>query len=53
VIHSNVTANPTAEWTARPIVEVFPWQDPPRYLLRDRDKIYGQGPSRPDDPAGV
>ena len=41
VLHFNVTANPTAAWTAQQIVEAFPWQDPPRYLLRDRDKIYG------------
>lgn len=42
VIHFNVTTNPTAEWTAQQIVEAFPWQDPVRYLLCDRDKIYGQ-----------
>jgi putative transposase len=41
VIHFNVTANPTAAWTARQIVEAFPWQDPPKYLLRDRDKTHG------------
>lgn len=32
---------PTAAWTAQQIVEAFPNQDPPRYLLRDRDGIYG------------
>jgi hypothetical protein len=42
VLHFNVTANPTAAWTAQQIVEAFPWQEPPKYLLRDRDKIYGQ-----------
>jgi putative transposase len=42
VIHYNVTANPTAAWTAQQIVEAFPWQDPPKYLLRDRDKIHGK-----------
>jgi hypothetical protein len=42
VLHFNVTANPTAAWTAQQIVEAFPWQDPPMYLLRDRDGIYGQ-----------
>jgi hypothetical protein len=41
VIHFNVTANPTAAWTSQQIVEAFPWQDPPKYLLRVRDKIYG------------
>ena len=37
----DVTTNPTAEWTAQQIVEAFPWDDAPRYLLRDRDGIYG------------
>src|SRR5215475_10115728 len=40
-IHFNVTAHPTAEWTARQIAEAFPWDSAPRYLLRDRDCIYG------------
>src|SRR5678816_65696 len=40
-IHFNVTAHPTAEWTARQITEAFPWDSAPRYLLRDRDCIYG------------
>jgi transposase InsO family protein len=37
----NVTANPTAEWIARQITEAFPWNEAPRYLIRDRDRIYG------------
>jgi transposase InsO family protein len=37
----NVTANPTAEWLAHQITEAFPWNDAPRYLIRDRDRIYG------------
>lgn len=41
VVHFNVTANPTAEWTAQQIIEAFPWDTAPRYLLRDRDSIYG------------
>ncbi len=41
VLHLNVTTNPTAEWTAQQIVEAFPWDSAPRYLLRDRDRIYG------------
>ncbi len=32
----------TAEWTARQIVESFPWDTAPRYLIRDNDKIYGR-----------
>jgi transposase InsO family protein len=37
----NVTANPTAEWIARQLTEAFPWSEAPRYLIRDRDRIYG------------
>jgi type II secretory pathway pseudopilin PulG len=37
----NVTTNPTAEWIARQITEAFPWNEGPRYLVRDRDRIYG------------
>jgi transposase InsO family protein len=41
VVHFNITANPTANWTAQQIVEAFPYDDAPRFLLRDRDSIYG------------
>jgi transposase InsO family protein len=37
----NVTANPTAEWVARQITEAFPWDGSARYMIRDRDRIYG------------
>ncbi len=37
----NVTANPTAEWIARQITEAFLWEEPPEYLVRDRDRIFG------------
>jgi len=37
----NVTTNPTAEWIARQLTEAFPWDETPRYLIRDRDRIYG------------
>ena len=40
-MHFNVTAHPTEQWTAQQIVEAFPWNEAPRYLLRDRDSIYG------------
>ncbi len=42
VVHFDVAANPTAQWTAQQIVEAFPYDDAPRFLLRDRDSIYGQ-----------
>jgi hypothetical protein len=41
VLHVNVTAAPTAQWTAQQLVEAFPWDTAPRYLLRDRDAVYG------------
>ena len=42
VIHFNVTAHPTAQWTAQQITEAFPWEIAPKYLLRDRDRIFGK-----------
>jgi len=41
VVHFNVTAHPTAEWPAQQIVEAFPFDSSPKYLWRDRDRIYG------------
>jgi putative transposase len=41
LIHINITDHPTAAWTARQIVEAFPDDTAPRYLLRDRDGTYG------------
>jgi transposase InsO family protein len=43
ILHFGVTAHPTAEWTAHQLREAFPWDSAPRYLLRDRDRIFGQG----------
>jgi len=37
-----VTTHPTAEWLARQLVEAFPWDTAPRYLIRDNDAAYGQ-----------
>src|SRR3982075_485309 len=37
----NVTTNPTSDWIARQMTEAFPWDDAPKYLIRDRDRIYG------------
>ena len=42
VVHWSVTENPTAAWTAQQIVEAFPEDSAPSYLLRDRDAIYGE-----------
>jgi putative transposase len=41
IVHFGVTAHPTAEWTAQQLREAFPWETAPRYLLRDRDTIFG------------
>src|SRR5688572_11445176 len=41
ILHFAVTAHPTAEWTAQQLREAFPWDSAPRYLLRDRDRIFG------------
>jgi hypothetical protein len=42
VVHFSVTAQPTAAWTAQQLVEALPWDTAPRYLIRDRDSIFGQ-----------
>jgi putative transposase len=42
VLHFNVTEHPTAAWTAQQIVDAFPDDSAPSYLLRDRDTVYGQ-----------
>jgi putative transposase len=42
LLHLNVTDHPTAVWTAQQIIEAFPDDSAPRFLLRDRDAIYGE-----------
>jgi len=42
VVHFNVTPRPTARWTAQQVVEAFPFDSAPRFLIRDHDGIYGQ-----------
>jgi transposase InsO family protein len=46
LVWTNVTANPTAEWIARQITDAFPWDEAPRYLIRDRDTSYGMAVTR-------
>lgn len=41
ILHFHVTAHPTAEWTAQQLRNAFPWDSAPRYLLRDRDRTFG------------
>jgi len=42
VIHFNLTESPTAAWTGQQIVEAFPWDTAPKYMLRDRDGKFGK-----------
>jgi transposase InsO family protein len=42
VIHFNVTEHPTAVWAAQQIIEAFPEDGAPRFMVRDRDGIYGE-----------
>src|ERR1700719_1172752 len=41
ILQFGVTAHPTAEWTVQQLRNAFPWDTAPRYLLRDRDRIFG------------
>jgi transposase InsO family protein len=41
ILHCNVTDSPSPLWTARQLIEAFPWDTAPKYLIRDRDKIFG------------
>src|SRR5437879_9064610 len=46
LVHLNVTEHPTAEWTARQLLEACGLEEAPRHLIRDRDKVYGERFSR-------
>lgn len=41
ILHFAVTKHPTSAWTGQQVVEAFRWDSAPTYLLRDRDRIYG------------
>jgi hypothetical protein len=41
IVHVNATPHPTAAWTAQQLREAWPWDAAPRFLIRDRDAIYG------------
>jgi len=43
VVHFNVTDHPTEQWTAQQLIEAFLYDSALRYLIRDRDSIYGEG----------
>lgn len=42
-MHWNITEHPTEEWTAQQLRDAFPWDEAPRYLIRDRDAVFGKG----------
>src|SRR5258708_25886570 len=53
IVHLNVSEAPTAEWTAQQVVNAFPYDTAPAYLLRDRDSIYGTAFVRRVDGMGI
>jgi len=53
ILHFNVTEHPTAEWTARQLLEACGSDEAPRYLLRDRDAIYGEAFGRQAAALGI
>ena len=53
ILHFGVTAHPTAEWTAQPLREAFPWDRAPRFLLRNRDRIFSSGFTKQVEEFGI
>ena len=53
VVHVNVTTHPTAAWTAQQLREAWPWDTAPRFLIRDRDRIYGAALPRVAQAMGI
>ncbi|HKE29710.1 MAG TPA: integrase core domain-containing protein [Bryobacteraceae bacterium] len=53
ILHFGITAHPTAEWTAQQLREAFPWDSAPRFLLRDRDRIFGSDLTKQVEELGI
>jgi transposase InsO family protein len=53
ILHFNVTTHPTAEWTAQQLRNAFPGESAPRYLLRDRDRSFGNDFTRQVQDMGI
>jgi putative transposase len=53
VVHVNVTAHATAAWTAQQLREAWPWDTGPRFVIRDRDRIYGSDCRRTAQQMGI
>jgi transposase InsO family protein len=52
ILHFHVTAHPSAEWTAQKLRNAS-WDSAPRYLLRDRDRIFGDAFTRQARDMGI
>lgn len=53
ILHFTVTDSPTAFWTGQQIIEAFPWDRAPRFMIRNRDRIYGNDFVRRLSPMGI
>jgi putative transposase len=53
IVRFDVTQHPTAGWLSRQVTEAFPWDTAPRFLLRDRDSLYGPVFSRRVEVMGI
>jgi hypothetical protein len=53
ILHFNATGQPTAEWTSQQLSDAFRWDAAPRYLLRDRDRIFGDDFTKPVQDIGI
>ena len=53
VVHFHVTAHPTADWVAQQLREAFPFDQAPKYLLRDRDRIFGSDFTKQVEDMGI
>ena len=53
MVHFNVTSHPTAAWVGRQIREAFPFDEAPRYLIRDNNGVYGDGFRRHVEGLGI
>jgi len=53
IVHFNVTEGPSARWTGQQLINAFPYDSAPKYLIRDRDKIYGTDFGRPVRAMGI
>jgi putative transposase len=53
ILHFAVAPHPTAEWAAQQLREAFPWDSAPRFLLRDRNRIFGSGLTKQVEEFGI